>query len=519
MFNLLKNTQTPTLFAIPFLLVIAFVGIPILLSPMDFWDGRILYHSFETHQYLAVDDWFKSSGWHLQLAIVRSMHLPASLFSALGTSLLRTISLISLLGLIYESYKFARYCIFLNHFESLFVAVIVACFPAWSTLLSSVLFIYILCTWLVFLSMRLILTSCSYINIAMGYLFLLLSFQLNSNFLFSVAIPPVFLVNYYFNNGFLPSKLISRFYPPIFLSIICFFSLRSFFKPSGLYSNYNSINLGFLSNPANLLYGYSHYMSFTIVGLVTISFVAICLRIKNILNQDAPTLNSKSINLLPLYTGLFLLFFATFPYVAVAKYTNIKALDEWSYRHVFLSALPCALIFVGYSRYITSVLNLPKTSKFLCITAVVTLFACIQLSSTWIKLSRSAYEAGIIESLKAIPPPPSGIVVLVPPHQLKPSMRYYESNWLFYKAYGLENWFVYIPPDQTMQPVLPDWMGDNRTQSKLYHSKYIMNNFIHACNTKIAINGPRLSQLSTLRWIIYRTPPLGFTAKMVSNYC
>ena len=222
------------------------IGILIFLPNYDFWDGRIISHAFFIDDLSGVDFWFSSSGWYIQLYLIKFVYFLQSHLPLSGIFFIKIISFFSLVSLVNESMKIGSKIYQFSETESRFFGIGIAVFPAWSTLLSSVLFIYIFCTWLVFIGVRLIMKSKSILKIIIGFLLVTISFQLNSNFLFSIGLGLSFyLISIRLNQKVknLEKDLRFRLFGIIIFSFSSYGILRLLFSPYGLYEDYNKISI------------------------------------------------------------------------------------------------------------------------------------------------------------------------------------------------------------------------------------------------------------------------------------
>ena len=220
-------------------MILTMMSVSILFSPIDFWDGRILTHAFETGDLDGVWNWFTESGWFVQLGIIVALE---SFLGPLTVYGLRFLSVIALCGITIESYKFARSTLRMAQTDRIFVAAATAAFPAWSALLSSVLFIYVLCVWLVLWAVRLIMTG-GFLSRLAGSLLLLLSLDMSSNYVFSIALAAVY-ATCSLNNQASDDRS-----PLLYLGLVTVISVGAFiverllFEASGLYADYNNISI------------------------------------------------------------------------------------------------------------------------------------------------------------------------------------------------------------------------------------------------------------------------------------
>lgn len=495
--------------AVPIALVVLLIGVPLLLSPFDFWDGRILDHALETNQIAGVHNWFTTSGWHLQYLVFAVVQTIAEAANLPGDLMLRLIAIGSLAGLTYEAVRFAADTVKLPKVWALVAGATVAVFPAWNTLLSSVLFMYVLCVWLVFLGIRLFHHSNRWAAI-LGGIILIVSLQLNSNFVFSIALAAAYFACAWVDHGTPRKNDFTRLSLVIVISVSCFFLLKSIFVPSGIYAEYNQIDIslssGFFVGLAKETIRYLQYtmvVTVTLLGVHMILQIAAFLRPAHTPVQPRPSVREGlAKSSFPLVVALFLIGAAAFPYVIVGKPADLRSMFDWNPRHTFLMAVPLGIFVAALARLLVTWAT-PKRSRFwfLPTAATLILLAVVQMAATWDKLSRSAYEAGIIAALTEIPRPGAGLVKLVVPNFKGKSIRYYESNWLLYQAYGREDWHSTVVSQTDDAIFIPSWLNINKPILPAYKSKHIMRSFRNECSTTLLVTGDPISGLAVVIWI------------------
>ena len=491
------------------------IGVLTFLPNYDFWDGRIISHALSIDDLSGVNFWFSSSGWYIQLFLIKFAYYVQSNSIFSGIFFIKVISFISLVGLVYESMKIGSKIYKFSDSEKRFFGISIAVFPAWSTLLSSVLFIYIFCTWLVFLGVRLIMQSKSKLKIYIGFLLLAISFQLNSNFLFSIGLGLSFyLISIRFNQKVknLEKDLRFRFIGIIVMSISSYGLLRLLFSPYGLYEEYNQISILSLFKSILLSnnFGFASFPIFIFLSII----VTLLIYKRNFFKWSNLKIEKKEILFSPLFHGFILLFFASLPYILVGKQTNILEISDWSQRHSFLLSFPLALLIIGLDRFVNGLSAKPLiNSKVLIMPTILILFFLL-LSGFYIKFSRASYEAGIINTLSSQIVPPPGKLTIETNYKINPRMRFYEVNWLMYKAFNKEFWYSNINKSN-----LTDKEENNLKlirSSQIYKRKYIMRDFSSTCNTIIKVNGDSKIK-DTLKWLLFHKSPENFSSKIKSN--
>jgi hypothetical protein len=509
--------NTPT----PILLALLFVGLPLVLTPFDFWDGRILFHALETEQNIGVRHWFFTSGWIIQYYIFSAVQSIEGITGPIGLFLFRVIMIASVCGVVYEALRFNKTVARLPHGWALVAATTVAVFPAWNALLSSVTFIYVLCTWLVLLAIRLIHKSQSH-YIAGGIILLLVSFQLNSNFVFSIALGMAYVTSAYVHDRASKRGHVLRFIAILLTSIFGYVALNLLFTESDLYAEYNHFQaIGSANDILTFFVEMIRYYQYVIV--LAFILIATHLTLASLKKRESTSTQGdfKSV-LWPVALSLFLIGCAAFPYVVVGKPADLRAvMVEWNPRHTFLMAMPIGLFLASFAQFLCRWHNLGSSKRcFLPAACAIIFMALFLQASFWHKISRAAYEAGIINALKQQTPPPTGFVKIITTHLPIARIRYYESNWVLYKAYDEERWFsgMVLSDDQAMY--IPSWISSDELLSKENKLKHIMTNFQGDCESVIKIEGDTFTFFEVISWAILNSPlPDTLSASLESSSC
>lgn len=515
------------LFAMSFLLI----GLPLLLSPFDFWDGRILDHALDTNQIIGVQNWFTTSGWHLQYLVFAGVQKLANATGLPGDTMLRLIAIGGLVGVVFETVRFAENIVRMPRFWALGAGAIVVVFPAWSTLLSSVLFMYVLCSWLVLLGLRM-LHDRTLAKSLMGGLILIISLQLNSNFSFSIALAGAYFASAWVYKGRPARADIARFASVIAVSVICYITLKTVFTPSGIYADYNQIDIT-LSGGTLLQMGIEmlRYMQYPVgiaaVMLAVFASLEMLARLRhrgNMLDGSPAKLAFASAELRtyvwPLLIAVFLIGSAAFPYVIVGKGADLRLLFDWSPRHTFPMALPVGIFAAALARLLCEWPALRRSPFRLApLVAMLVVLGGMQIAATWDKLARSAYEAGMVGGLQDIDAPPPGLIKIIVPNFAGRSIRYYESNWLLYKAYGREDWHSGVVDTSEEEIAMPTWLDVNQPITAAYASKHIMRGFRNQCVTVLQVSGQPYSAGAVFQWIFGTGLPQTISVETISVEC
>jgi hypothetical protein len=129
---------------LPYTISFVAVGIPLVRSQRDMWDGAVISYAFINKDYSGIQNWLLNSGWDLQYLLIRIQFEICQQFN-LSFKLITIFTVMLALFLINYQTKFIAQHIFnLPAKWALFSSCLVSVMPMWSTLISSVLTFHIL---------------------------------------------------------------------------------------------------------------------------------------------------------------------------------------------------------------------------------------------------------------------------------------------------------------------------------------------------------------------------------------
>ncbi len=361
---------------------------------------------------------------------------------------------------------------------------------------------------------------------------LLVSFQLNSNFVFCIALAVSYNASHYVYSGQLPRALLFKGLLIIAVSVASYMALRVSFTPSGMYAGYNSMGeiasvqglkrflfvmLRYLQYPLILGVG----LLFAYVGMAVLARLGV-VTIKEQGDEPSATCNEKLTLWWPIAISLFLIASAAFPYAVVGKPADLRALAvDWNPRHTYLMALPVALFLASFSRFLGQALSvqgvrawwLPVACAMMCLGAILQF-------SFWHKIARSAYEQGVIMALEQRDAPKPGFVTFIAPNLPVSRMLFYDVNWLLYQAYGEENWFGAMVSSAQQPIVVPEWVLSDSPETEIYHLHQIQRDFHYECHTVLAVTGERYAMEQVAAWALFdKELPQQLSISVVSEKC
>ncbi len=443
--------------------VLLCVFLPIGLVSRDFWDGVIGSYGLETQQFDGIRAWLVPSNWGLVYLMLRGIAWLSNSSGIPAWLLVKLILLLSVCGIANETRLLCEKLLGWSRLDSRLAGVLALGFPCWSMLYGST-FLTIVFMWWVFAGHRLAHSGRSLALRCMGLVLLLLSFQVNSNFVMVFALEAARWLRlgqsdqYRWRWG--ASACAS--------AVAIYLSLRWVWPPSGIYQGYNNLVLPFSANGlktwARAIAMYLTWLPLLALPAgVTWLFGKACAQRGGMARVPAPSVPWREWACI----GILLLG-AVFPYVAVGKgaplfvlnfpslglgvaehqgkvvqawfYTTV---DGWSWRNVFLMAAPASIASVALLRAAVgqaSTLAQQRRLWWLACASAVVFNGAWLLHGHAAKHLRAAQEESIVRGLRAIAPPPAGDVNLAITQELPWYAWMYESNYWFWLAYGQADW-------------------------------------------------------------------------------
>lgn len=271
------------------------------------------------------------------------------------------MSIILYRGIVYLAYLFSAVFLYgilknikeINNTERLLIAVIFAIFPVNSARIALIDVPYAISYFLFFFGFWLTTIYLVNKNILLRILALtvfFISFSTNSLLVFySILFLYIFYVERQATSSRnLVIKKIISYSDYLFLPLIFWVIKNVFFKPFGLYKNYNQLTIESIAlAPAKSIL--SFYTSFiqvisrSITGWLVILTLAGLMSVVLLFQKKVESTSDKKNNFRLLLFGFFAFFIGVFPYAAVG---HILQLNDWSSRHQLLVPLGASFIIV-----------------------------------------------------------------------------------------------------------------------------------------------------------------------------
>lgn len=405
---------------------------PHWLLTRDFADGAVVSFARQLGNTDGLFTWLRDSNWLLVIAFYKVVFALSDL-SGVGYLVLTKCALSMLLVVLYlECALWARDVFKLPRDQALLAALLCVASPSLYTLANSTATVNLLCICLVFVGHRLYWSDKISVRLV-GLILLVMSFQVNSNLVFALALEMVRLWR------FKPQRKQrwSWFLGLILASSFVYFSIRILYPPQQLFVQYNQ-----LLNPLNqqdfvrIVRVIMMFLTWGIVPLAALLAVVIAslfLRHRSLVASAEKAHSQDSVK--ALLALVFLAGAAAFPYVMVGKGPPLftptaygSGLTEqvfraaysgpiaptWantSMRHGFLFSIP-----IGLMTWIAAAAMMQKLKLRWRPTGLYAML--LPLALVWVlpaytnKLQNQWAEISLVKGFQVLPPAKPGIVEL-----------------------------------------------------------------------------------------------------------
>lgn len=435
---------------------------PIWLVQRDVWDGVIGTYGLERHDFSGIYHWLIPSNWGLVYLMLRGIELISAATAVPPWVWVKLLLCATVIGLAREARLLCRRVLGWNESDSRFAELVALCFPCWYVLYGST-FIYLVFIWCAFAGHRLMHEGTGRPRQAAGYALMLLSFQVNSNFVMICALEGM---RWLYRRKDQVWRW-SRTALVIGSAVAVYLSLRLIWTPTGPYVGYNNLVWPF-SKQGMRTWVRAAAMALTwmplLIAPAAVAWLAARRRDGLV---EAPLLN----RVIPreAATVTLLLAGALFAYLAVGKGAPLFVLqlpegwlgtgthlgkvargwlyttaDGWSMRNAFLLSVPGSIAIVWLVRLALAGREQHGAGwRAALVTALI-------LNLGWLaeghatKLLRFAQERAIVRALQAHTPPTRGTVDLKIAEPVGWTAWSYEANYLFWLAYRRSEWAAAI---------------------------------------------------------------------------
>lgn len=405
---------------------------PHWLLTRDFADGAVISFARQLGNTDGLFSWLRDSNWFVAIAFYKIVFVLSDL-SGLGYLALTKFVMSCLVFVLYlECALWARDVFKLPSNQASMAALLCVASPSLYTLANSTATVNLLCICLVFLGHRLYWNNRVPVRL-LGLVLLVLSFQVNSNMVFALALE---MVRLWWMETDRKKRSIWSFIL-LAAALFAYFSIRVLSPPQEFFVQYNQ-----LLNPFNeldflrIIRVIAMFLTWAIIPLAALLFVMIAsiFTSHRLLNQSDRHIQ-RVIWVKPLVTLVFLAGAAAFPYIMVGKgpplftptaygdglteqvfraaYSGTFA-PTWantSTRHGFLFSIPIGLItWIGATALVQ---KLKMRLNPLALYGLLLPLALVWVLPAYInKLENQWAELSLVKGFYALPPAKPGIVEL-----------------------------------------------------------------------------------------------------------
>lgn len=488
------------------LVAIAALG-PIWLVPRDVWDGVIGAYGIARHDFSGIYHWLIPSNWGLVYLMLRGIELLEAASALPAWVWVKVLLCASVIGLAREARLLCIRVLNWDERDARFAELAALSFPCWYILYGST-FLYLVFIWCVFAGHRL-LHEGGPVRRAAGFLLVLLSFQVNSNFVMVFALEGMRWL-YRERAG---KWAWGRSALVLGSAVAVYLSLRLIWTPSGPYQGYNDLVWPF-SIAGAVSWIRAAAMAATWVPLLVFPAAVAWLASPGPGRPVPPTAaglaRREAAALALLMAG------ALFAYLAVGKGAPLFILqlpqgwlgtgthlgkaaagwiyttaDGWSMRNAFLLSVPAGIALAWLVRGVLARSSRVEGAWRAALLAMLLVNFALLAQGHATKLARFSQEQSLVRGLQQQPPPPGGTVDLQLAQPVGWSAWTYEANYLFWLAYGRAEWAVALfgPDDLSRRAALQD--RRDALESALPKSHYLMDGLpVRRCHTSYLIHWP-----------------------------
>jgi len=420
----------------------AWLGVAVLLLLIgphwlvlrDQFDGATIAFAAVTGLHDGIELALRNANWPLALAFHKAcialgaaLGLPYLLFVKLALSLL-------LVGLYVELRGVAQTLLGLQPPQARQAALLASASPVLYTLVSSQIVPILLCVWLVFLGHRLYRQGSVGLRAA-GLVLLALSFQLNSNLVFALALELLWLVR--LGAGFRARLGASALL--LATAVAVYLTMRWLLPPAQLFTEYNQLLKPWRPDDLRrIVKATLMFLTWGVIPLAAVLMAVACLLARGRLAwPDRPRARAALGLYGPMVAGTaFLCAAAAFPYVMVGKgpplFTLLSIGDglteqvlraahtgplapTWansSGRHALLYGTAMGLLAWAVGRLAYNALGGRGEAPRGVFALTLAMMLAWVLPAYWNKLQTQFTEQSLVHGLRTVPPAPPGVVEL-----------------------------------------------------------------------------------------------------------
>jgi len=462
--------------------ILIFVFIPINYIP-QLMDGVYIDYAFEIGNLKAIHVWYGDAGRYFHLFFIYLVYFLAKYTSLPAEIFLDNLIIVFLILFCIEIKKYSKLFFGLENKWCNLAALFTAIFPVWHTLVDFDIGQYLISIYFLFFGFRKFI-SLKKINIIIGLVFIILSFNVESNLSFVIGLATICLLLNKVNNtyDFSVSKLIII----VAISVAYYFMRSLYFPPSGYFAGYNIVTWDMISSNLVLtkliknIYNYSTYL-FLYLWVPVVFFLHFLF-----INNKYSLKNKFHFKYINNYFLLIILSgFAIFPYLLANKSSSILYLGDYYQRHAFLLA-PISGIFFAIMFRDMAKINILQNKVNSNLYLIIFIFVHLILLNygNLRKTESYHFRKNLIIELKAYGPIPKGDVQIISKN-IPADLRSVEVSHIFYKAYNIAGWWGVAVGELQKNIYPPHVNGKSIVIDELYSTINIVDDYSLECKSYI----------------------------------
>jgi hypothetical protein len=391
--------------------------VPLLLSNVEMWDAAHAEMAILRHDFSMIERMASKNGWYwayysyiLFDYLAQLTGIPYKVFS-------NVLTVVSVLGIAKETYWFAHNRFGLEREYAFIGAWAVLAFPIWHILVSTAVFVNIICFWVFMVGLRYWYSNKMVSLVCIGF-----SLQLFSLFSFAIGFAACEFLLTVSRGSFLRKG--GQVFAVSLVLLLGFIGLTSLINVHGSTGTYNTITLDSLQY-------------FSLFFIYAVVFIGLAFLLKTTIAdpEEAQRFFRQMLAIVALF------FFAVLPYLAVGRPLRYFAFGSFTARHTMLTCIPIALFLAVLVKYVARKFG-EKIAMYVSAFVLVALVVLLHQGFSH-KVAALVFKDMVTQTFQQTEAPPSGYVAIeakgfTPPRHV----HNYAINLCLYKAYGKGAWMA-----------------------------------------------------------------------------
>ena len=406
-----------------------------------------------------------------------------------------------------------------------FCGCLVASFPAWTVLISSVMTIHLVCLTLGLFGVRLVHAPTRWKSL-IGFPVAALALNYQSLLAFLPALSYLYNVTRPSSDGTSSLRYPGKRTVILFCLCVISFLVREtvVFRLHGLYANYNHIALTGVSQLIVAVFKAALRFGTFLAPFVFLSS-AILLWYGLIVGNEEPhrfRIIEHKDELSTLAAILLLLFCAVFPYLLVGKFSYLWDDSGWDLRHAIPLCFATAFLTAFVLQHVAELI--PKSHRMRVPLVLACAFALVGLNLFFLiqrsleRFHRQSFDATlrntIAQQLHSVPP---GLLQIVGDGIPKPGLPAYEANYLLYGSVRSARWWTHIGSELDRDFSVPGYIRSERKYQVQYIYDY--DQFGADCRTVILISARGFETAGAFRDMLGKNNPRSINVRKTWTAC